>query len=406
MSIKSLGIIGAGELGNTIANHLAPEGVEVFQSDSRQEANFSDKVTITDDEEVLQSDVIVLATPVQSYPDVFRVVDRYVKPGSTIFEVGSVKMATRTMLRDSGLLDRPDIEVVESHPLLGPDIIEAAIAAYTAPTEGDLELAAEGQLVIPRVFDGLMIAVTTEKLKRGGKGKELLRYWQDKLGIGSIEITDIEHDKQMAIQALDFAILQAAINTGLEFDIDAPTPLTRQMANLIRVMTRHSAELIETIEKYNPFAARIRANYLAAFAAFNSSVKIIPRGLDGANPEDSYAARTALRRLVAFDDDAIAALTAHRRAVTDHIGDINSYMGLPMRDPEQEAAKLAEQADRAARFGLPVVEQQAYMQSVMDLTVTRNEERHRHGTREGDSNIQALPTREQPADSLEELKQG
>lgn len=175
--------------------------------------------------------IVILAVPVSALEEVVAAIAPYLKPGTMVLDVGSVKIGPANIMR-AGL--PPGVEIVATHPLFGP------------------QSAVNG-------IDGLKIALCPVRGRRWPLVVTFLR----RLGLKVVITTADQHDRECAIaQGLTHLIAQL-----LKRMEPLPTKMTTPSFDMLMHgvnMVRHDAtEVLHAIERANPYAAAVRERFFA-----------------------------------------------------------------------------------------------------------------------------------------------
>ena len=187
MKFNRITIIGVGLIGGSIGlaikkRHLAKEVVGVFRRNSTMRKAIRkravDRATMNIAEGVKGADIIIIASPVYSIPDLVRKVMRYAKEGAIITDVGSTKswvMKEVARIRKS----RTSVSFVGSHPMAGSEHAGVEFA------KSDLLEGSPCIVIKPIDRDG----------KAAGK---IIGLWKS-LGAKVSVMTSEEHDRAIAL---------------------------------------------------------------------------------------------------------------------------------------------------------------------------------------------------------------
>jgi len=239
--IKTFGVIGGGEFGGVAASCLAPENSEVLGFDIRPEASFPDHVERVDFSDIKGADALVLAVPFNALTKLVPQLQAQCKPETLIVDVCSVKMKPEELFANESLLDRPN--TLMTHPLFGPQTLKDGVV-------------------------GKSLVVTESQ---GPRAEELTADWRD-CGINIVSMKAEGHDKEMAhLHALTFFVGRALLKMEIP-ELQLRTGYFSIMEELIEVERHHSPELFDTIQRHNPFAAAIRAKFIATLLKLDSEV--------------------------------------------------------------------------------------------------------------------------------------
>jgi prephenate dehydrogenase len=122
----SLGIIGFGVFGQLVAANLSPH-FKICAFDLAPDLARAEElgVSVVDFPTVAESAVVILAIPVGRMRMTTAELALYIKPGTLVLDVGSVKVEPVAAM--SELLPR-NVQIVATHPLFGPQSAAAALA--------------------------------------------------------------------------------------------------------------------------------------------------------------------------------------------------------------------------------------------------------------------------------------
>ena len=124
-NLLSLGIMGLGAFGRLMAEHLSPH-FRLYGFDpavSEDGAAAMKGVALASLSVVARCDIVVLATPVNGFGAAIAAMRPYLRPGTLVLDVGSVKIAPCAIMNR----DLPDgVDIVGTHPLFGPQSARGA----------------------------------------------------------------------------------------------------------------------------------------------------------------------------------------------------------------------------------------------------------------------------------------
>lgn len=222
---KTIGIIGQGNFGKFFAT-LIPDDMRVVRYDAAQTTSQAD---FTD---VSRADIVVLAVPLQAYPEVLAKLADTLQPETLVIDVCSVKVYPQKLL-DKYLPGH--VNLLVTHPLFGPQ-------SASTSTKGH-------RLIVAR--------------QAGDRAQKVLEYCRDNLELEIINMSAEEHDKIMAdVHALTFFVARALSNMNLQ-DNPFMTPSYQMILDFVQFDHSHSNQLFETIEQGNPYAGDIRDHLVA-----------------------------------------------------------------------------------------------------------------------------------------------
>lgn len=224
-SIERIGLVGFGPMGQLVAEKMLP-GKEIIACDPRIVTSPLENVTMTDIEDVAQSDAVIVAVPARHLEQAVSNVTREMPDSTLLVDISSVKIFPGHVFhRYWPVRHNP---ALLCHPLFGP------------------QSAAES-------LHGLNVIVTEQS---GDKAEELLRLWGS-LGLNIARLSAEEHDKQMAeVHAKTFILGRLACAAG-----DTPVafhPPSHEAVRMLEALdAAHSPELFEAIVDFNPYAKDI-----------------------------------------------------------------------------------------------------------------------------------------------------
>jgi len=235
MTQQSLGIIGAGAFGRFMAQHLAPF-FDVVVYDRHVEAiNLSEEKRLKsgDLQEVASSSIVVIAVPVQRFEDVLHEMAPWVKPGSLILDVASVKIKTTHLMQT---ILPAHVDVVGTHPLFGPQSGKNGI-------------------------EGLNIVVANI---RGQREACVATFLEEKLKLNVFKATPQEHDKELAyVQGLTHLLAKVVVAMDLP-KFRFTTKTYDYMDQMVEMIRYDSEDLFRAIERENPFSIEAKKAFFKA----------------------------------------------------------------------------------------------------------------------------------------------
>jgi len=223
-----VGIIGFGRFGPVLTRLLTP-GHKVLAYDITDITERAGVVGArpAEWEAVAAAPTIFLAVPIRSLKEVVARLVPEVKPGTTIFDVCSVKVYPATIMKE---YFPPEITTIASHPLFGPD----------SSQHGFKDLPMVIHPVSPRTdrFD------------------QWARYFRDQ-GLHVLEMTPEEHDR---LAARSQGITHFMGRVLAEFGIKS-TPIDtegfRDLQLVVEQTCHDSFELFHDLENFNPYTVEM-----------------------------------------------------------------------------------------------------------------------------------------------------
>ena len=342
---EKVGIIGSGAFGNVTAGYLVPRHAEVTVFDVDPHAKIprhADRASSVDD--VLESDLLFLAIPIQEYPIVLPKIAEGSPTTTTVIDQASVKCFAFEQFQENGLTSRP---YALTHSLWGPKALSERKSVKNR------------NMVVSEYREGRFESVD-----------RLFEYWRTKKKINLIEETAETHDWDMREHALAFFIGETLVEMGGYIGDKPATPFIKKLHTIRNEMKDHSAGLFDTIEEYNPFAADIRLRFLLAAMRIHEGIEINPDIISANNnPFDQLA---DLRTLIDLTDDTFAALVGSRYNLTDAVSLVKSKGGIDMYDRAREDSILAKAISYGDEYDINPDIFERYFRDVMSDVVKRN----------------------------------
>lgn len=213
----------------------------VDRTSEAREAN----VKATSLADAAQADIIVIAVPVQRLRELLtELAPHLAKRPSLVIDVASVKAKPIALMRD---LLPPQIEIIGTHPLFGPQSGRNGIAG------------------LPIAF--CPVRASDERIAC------VRNFLSQTLQLRVLDVTPEEHDKQMAyVQGLTHLVSRAAAALELP-KTELATVAYKRFAEMSESLAGDSWELFKTIENENPFAAEVRAEFVRRLNELEKKLK-------------------------------------------------------------------------------------------------------------------------------------
>lgn len=282
------------------------------------------------------SEALALAVPVAVLDPTLADLRPLLGPGQLVFDVGSVK---------AGPCARMDAQLgaavphAGTHPLFGPVSLaraERPLRVVLCPSEQHPAAADRVQAL----FESL--------------GCEVLRQSPE------------DHDRVMAAtHALTFFLAKGLLAVGAGAEPPFTPPSFHAIARTLESVREDAGHLFTALQNQNPFAAGAREGLLEALAAIHRS--LAEAAATGADEQQlaipdlgtrSPALQEARDHIDALDRDLVA-LLARRTELARRAGRAKAELGLPVHDPDREAAQFQARRAWAEEAGLdaPFVEE-------------------------------------------------
>jgi prephenate dehydrogenase len=236
-----IGIIGFGAFGRLTAGCLRPHFRLCAYDPALRPGPCADMpdVMLTDLPSAANCPIVILAMPVNHLRESVEAISPYLRDGSLVLDVGSVKMIPAEIMR-RGLPE--NVEIVATHPLFGPQSARGGV-------------------------EGLKIAVCPI---RGGRGLRVAAFLRRTLGLTVFITTPEAHDREAAtVQGLTHLIAKVLVQME-----PLPTCMTTKSFDLLLQaigMVRDDApEVFQAIERCNPYARQVRRRFFDLAAALDA----------------------------------------------------------------------------------------------------------------------------------------
>lgn len=226
----SLGIIGLGAFGRLMARHLQPHFRLCAHDPALPPGAEADGVVLVSLPDTAGCAIVVLAVPVGQLADTARAIGPFLRPGTLVLDVGSVKTVPAGIM----LRELPDhVGIVATHPLFGPQSARDGIK-------------------------GLKVAVCPV---RGTAAPRVGAFLRRALGLQVIMTTPDAHDREAAmVQGLTHLIAKVLVQME-----PLPTRMTTRSFDLLMQgvgLVRYDVpEVFQAIERSDPYAREVRRRF-------------------------------------------------------------------------------------------------------------------------------------------------
>lgn len=235
-----IAIIGYGRFGKLLAKILYPFG-EILVI-SRRNLNYKNikKINYSD---LKEADWIIPAVPISELQNVLKKINQYLKEGSLVMDVCSVKVYPCKWLKKH---ISPRADIMGTHPMFGPDSAKNGLKGL--------------QIVL------CPIRISSSKLK-------IIKDIFKKLELKIIKTTPKEHDKQTAKSlALVHYLGRALAEAGIKKENISTLGFQRLLA-VNETVNNDTWQLFLDMHNYNPYAENIRNNFIRSLEKINSKIK-------------------------------------------------------------------------------------------------------------------------------------
>ncbi|MFQ6604477.1 MAG: prephenate dehydrogenase/arogenate dehydrogenase family protein [Fidelibacterota bacterium] len=239
---STVGIIGLGRFGKVLADILSDD-FSILAYDP----NVSDEiygVTWASLEDVCRQEAVFIAVPIRRFKEVIREITPYVRPGTTVLDVCSVKVYPVTVMKEHL---SADVGIIGTHPLFGPDSIHH-------PT-------------------GHTMVMTNVRAAR-----KSFQFWWNYFAGKSITVLELSpevHDRQAArTQGITHFIGRVIREAGIEAT-NMDTLGFKDLMDVVDQTCNDSWELFMDLQNYNPYTLTVIDNLEKSIASVRQ--KIIQR---------------------------------------------------------------------------------------------------------------------------------
>jgi prephenate dehydrogenase len=234
----TIGIFGFGRFGKLMAKYLAADYRVRVHDPAAADADVAslgaEPVSL---ESAARSEVVVLAVPISSLRLVLDQVRPHLTSESLVVDVCSVKEQPVGLMQE---FLPPGVAILGTHPMFGPDS------------------AAES-------LDGRKIVLCPVRI--APQRFAAVRRYLDAKGLVVIETSPAEHDRQIAVSlALTHFIGRSLAGMGARpQEID--TEGYKRLLRILDVVENDTWQLFEDMNRYNPYAAEARREFMQAMRA-------------------------------------------------------------------------------------------------------------------------------------------
>jgi prephenate dehydrogenase len=230
--MTEIGIIGFGQFGQFMAQHLAPffEVTVCDQNDLKHEAD-AIGVRWSEFETAVAKEIVIFAVPLKSFEVVLKRAVPFLRADAMCFDVCSVKLKPLELMR----AHLPEsVEIIGTHPLFGPQ----------SGREG---------------IEGMRVALCPLRTR---KAEQIKRFLAEDLKLQVFEKSPEAHDREMAhVQALTHFVARALDELHV-VDSELATVSYEELMRAARLVSEDSWELFQTIQHGNPFAETKRRAFI------------------------------------------------------------------------------------------------------------------------------------------------
>lgn len=237
---KTISILGLGRFGRMTYEQLKDRSPRVWTRDASKLADLPGAASF---EEAAACDVVVLTVAISAMEETCARLAPLLRPGQVVVDTCSVKVEPVRIMRQ---LLPPDVQILGTHPLFGPDSGKNGIAGLKIV------------LCPVRIDDAAYVAIREFLLS---------------LGLRVIEASPEEHDTQAArTQAIFHLLAQALTRLGWGGEPIA-TPAPEAFFRQVLTLGNDSFQLFVDMQRRNPFAAAQRLQFIEALKGLDEELK-------------------------------------------------------------------------------------------------------------------------------------
>ncbi len=242
-----IGVYGLGRFGFFWSELLA-EKFDVLGYNRSLLPDIPKKVSIVDENQILQSDILFLCVSISSLENVLESIASRLKPGCLVFDTSSVKVYPVKLMK--AIL--PDtVDIIATHPMFGPDSGKNGVKS------------------LPVVF-----IPVRDRLGYAEKWRQIFIDF----GMRVIEITAEEHDRDAALTQGVTHFIGRVLNELNLKDSEIATVGYKSLLSIVEQTCNDPLQLFMDLQHYNPYTHKMRQD-------LNDSLKKTMNMLSDADPE-------------------------------------------------------------------------------------------------------------------------
>ena len=232
-------VIGYGNFGSLLVKLFKKYFNEVYVlSKNLSKQDIKDKkIKVIEGKELAkigEMDVVVPSVPISKYQSVVKKVNKYLKEGSLLIDVCSVKVYPKKVMKKE---IKENVKLINSHPMWGPESYKAN-----------------------KGIKGLKIVLHPLRIDK--KEFNEIKNKLEKAGFKIIIQTPEDHDKDAAkSQALAQYVGKVLEQMPLS-EVEIATLGYERLRSLMPFVVTNTYELFLSIQNYNPYAQQVRDKFL------------------------------------------------------------------------------------------------------------------------------------------------
>ena len=237
-------VIGTGRFGYFWCRHLSKHyptfAFDIDRECRRKVERFATWASL---EECLTKKYIFLTIPIHSIKEFLINHHHDIKRGSVIIDCASVKVPVLDWFKDH--LPQ-DVYYVASHPLFGPDSAKHKLRE-------NIIMVMPGQVPL-------------------GDYQRLIQFFTRNLGLQVYNLTADEHDEMMAYNLNLVHFLGRALDDLGITKLPIMMSSLSKLNDIVRVVMNDTTELFLDFYKYNPYAGKVKDQWLKSFQKINDQI--------------------------------------------------------------------------------------------------------------------------------------
>lgn len=247
MTPKKIAIIGFGRFGQLLTQLLIEHTDSTITVISRKPPSLQHpRISWGTYQELETVEVVIPTVPISNLAEILLTIKPFLSRDALVLDVCSVKIQPIAWMLEHL---PPEVNIIGTHPMFGPDSVKS--------NQGTAGLKI---IVCP---------VRTNQLHQTWL-KELCQ----KMKLEIIELTPEEHDRHAAFSLAYFSLIG---KIGQEIGISSTpidTPWFSKLLELKSVVEHDSEQLFLDMQRYNPYAAEMRAAVLIALTKLNQLIEL------------------------------------------------------------------------------------------------------------------------------------
>lgn len=239
-----IGLVGFGRLGKLAVHYLGQDSdLLVYDQSGQYDGLQPKRATSATLQEVCQCPIVILAVPISSIENLLREISPFLKPQTLVIDVCSVKVKPIELMRE---ILPAHVQILGTHPMFGPD--SAAKTVFG------------NKIVLCR------IRIEDELLKN------IVGYLETH-GLKVIQVDPHEHDKQMSSSLLMTHMIGRTLMQLKAQELEIDTKGYRRLMKILDVVENDSWQLFKDMNDFNPYAAKMREDFVNALTTVIERVK-------------------------------------------------------------------------------------------------------------------------------------